>query len=85
MLSGFLPVKKLLLVLRRIKRLPPELEHLRLGEFEILDQGGVNREDPRPDQGVAAHVSEGSRRLGRKRAHIEEVCGVLLVATAPGD
>src|SRR5216684_942993 len=63
-----------------VECLPAKLQHLSLGEFEILNKGGIHDEDPWPDQGVAAHVSEGSEYLGSKCAHVEEVFRGLLTS-----
>src|SRR5258708_4719048 len=67
-------------MVHRIECLPTKLQHLSLGEFEILNKGGIHDEDPWPDQGVAAHVSEGSEYLGSKCAHVEEVFRGLLTS-----
>src|SRR6266487_2550650 len=53
-----------------VECLPAKLHHLRLGEIEILNQGGIYDEDPWSGQGVAANVSKGSEYLWRECVYV---------------
>jgi ABC-type sugar transport system substrate-binding protein len=64
-------------VVKSIKHLPPELEGLRLREFDVLEEGEVEVDRAGTDDGAFAGISVASVRNLSKGGRVEPLCHAL--------